>query len=403
MTLELDPVAKAMPRVVSAAQTDARRDAVRAALARQALRTDMPVEQIAERVRSSGRQEALAIPLEPPSFTRAAPPLGSYTIVAVDGSHHELDRYSSTRCTLVNLGGWRIRYGESSEAEQLYAVQMLTTDVFIRDDGTLIGSEDAADHPDAVTARSAAGALLGAYRGAWEAAFLAERVRAALGDPMNEPLIALMDGVLLPWTVPGMDEPARHQVARMYTNALSDLRASTEGRAAAIGSYVSHPRAGEVMAMLALLPPEAADLDGHADMLVFGSLAPGRRSACFETFAGQESWPQRDHFGPQGHGTGFFYVNTAPPEGGIGEIARVEFPTWLAKRPGAIALLHGAVLDQCRRNRGYPIGLQEAHERAVLTTGDRMAFETLVERALEAEGIVAGTAGKQMSKRVRGL
>lgn len=407
MTLDLERLAEAMDRIVTAAEAHQRKNSLLAAMAREALNTTMSVEEIRERVISAGLQEALALPREPLPVMHERPRTRSYTVVAVDGSHHELDRYAAVPCAIINLGGWRIRYGEAAEAAQLSDMRVLTTATVVLDDGT--ASEKVADEarPDAVSARAISGPLLGAYRGAWETVFLSEQVRQAVSQAANEPLVALLDGVLLPWTVPGNDNAARDQVARMYTNAMSELRASTDGHEFALGSYISQPRAGEVMAMLGLLGPEGNGLAGHADALLFGRLlGPGQRSASFETYVGRESAPQKDHFRPQGHLTAFFYLNTAATAGGPGELARIEFPTWLANREEGDALLdllHMAVLDQCRRNGGYPVALQEAHERAVLTTGDRMAFETLVARALEAEGIVAGTAGKQMSKRVRGL
>ena len=86
-----------------------------------------------------------------------------------------------------------------------------------------------------------------------------------------------------------------------------------------------------------------------------------------------------------------------------GEIARVETPKWLADEPGAIDLLHATLLDQCRKGRGYPVALQEAHERAVVTASDRRYFWALVQASLEEQGVGASSSEKARSKRVRAL
>ena len=44
--------------------------------------------------------------------------------------------------------------------------------------------------------------------------------------------------------------------------------------------------------------------------------------------------------------------------------------------PAQLDLVHGVVYDQCRRGRGYPSVLQEAHEQAVINAGERRAIET---------------------------
>ncbi len=404
MTLELARFAQSLTRIGDATVSQQRRNAELATLARRTMERAPSVEEIAAVVKNSRRGESLAVPLEPPATTHQPPDaLAPYTVLGVDGSHHELDRYSAAACAVVNLGGWRIRYGDFPEAEQLYDMRVLTGESAVLDDGSVIDAEAAADAPGSVPAYAITGLLLGAYRGAWESLFMAEGVRAALANESNLPLVGLLDGVLLPWTIPGTNEAARHQAARLYVRALSDLRATIDGRRAALGSYVSHPRAAEVMNTLALLAGEP-DLVGHADTLVFAPrLAPGERSASFETFASAESWPQKEHFGPARHGTGFFYVNIAPSADVPGEVARVEFPAWLWQREGALDLLHAAVLDQCRRARGYPLVLQEAHERAVLDQSDRRAMQTLVEGELSRRGIQGAFVGKHISKRARRL
>jgi hypothetical protein len=69
-------------------------------------------------------------------------------------------------------------------------------------------------------------------------------------------------------------------------------------------------------------------------------------------------------------------------------------------------LVHALVYDQCQRSPDYPPyppALQEAHERAVITTAEGRLVEELVERALAERGIVYARSAKDRSKRRRGV
>ncbi len=127
MTLELARFAQSLTRIGDATVSQQRRNAELATLARRTMERAPSVEEIAAVVKNSRRGESLAVPLEPPATTHQPPDaLAPYTVLGVDGSHHELDRYSAAACAVVNLGGWRIRYGDFPEAEQLYDMRVLT-------------------------------------------------------------------------------------------------------------------------------------------------------------------------------------------------------------------------------------------------------------------------------------
>ena len=85
------------------------------------------------------------------------------------------------------------------------------------------------------------------------------------------------------------------------------------------------------------------------------------------------------------------------------EVARIETPSWIAGDPAALGLLHAAVLDQCAKGPGYPVALQEAHERAVVTMADRRAFWAIVQSTLESKGAASGGSLKAKSKRLRAV
>ena len=83
------------------------------------------------------------------------------------------------------------------------------------------------------------------------------------------------------------------------------------------------------------------------------------------------------------------------------EIGRVEVPSWVAADEGSLGLAHALVVDQCRRGRGYPVGLMEAHEQAVIGGHEREMFRQMVEDALERQHLPVYTSEKARSKRLR--
>lgn len=416
MTLELERLAAALGRIGDAAETDRVRALERVANARSALRAADDITVTARRVLEARTSWLLAEPLEPPTTRHPRPAPRPYTVVAVDGSHAELDRFAATSCAIVNLGGWRITYSDAPAAEPLGDLRVLTGD-------DLAFENDSAADRDASVVDLLRGAPLGALRQAEELRFIAEAAREALAERANHPAIGLVDGNLVLWSLAATSDAATRRILDDGALAALDVLREVAARAPfAFGGYVSHPGSTEVVNMLRVQAgvcyrtsaqrvectrcEERAD-DGSrpcdtvatTDRRLFAALlAPGERSAAFRSITTNTNSVQVRHYQRRGHHPAFCYVAV-----GDDEIARLEFPDWLVDVPGALELLHAAVLDQCERGWGYPIALQEAHERAVLTAEDRRAFETLVEREIERRGLVGASAGKRMSKRVRAI
>jgi NurA-like 5'-3' nuclease len=61
------------------------------------------------------------------------------------------------------------------------------------------------------------------------------------------------------------------------------------------------------------------------------------------------------------------------------------------------------VLDQAVRGLGYPVVLAEAHEKAVVSGGDRESFWLLVESAIEQRRLPHRITEKSQSKHIRGI
>lgn len=322
---------------------------------------------------------------------------GNFSVLATDGSHIDVDRHRPARCYLINIGSTYLRYGEAPDA-------ILTSSpvLYSQEEELAITAPPPNSDEAPIT-----GVLLGMKRSVEECRGLA-RMAAALED--TSPALALLDGSLILWGLAGEAYP--HFVTETILEngllkCLDEMRVAAEHKRLALASYISFPRSTEVVNVLrvALCPYQPADCDRHCagrhasgerecdavaglrDGELFSRLlAPGERSAVFIS----RSSVVKNFYGL--HWVHFFYLKLDD------EIARVEFPSWVAEDKSLLNLVHALVWDQCCRGQGYPTALSEAHEKAVLTSGDREQFWHLVEQALVAEGLPVTASAKSKSK-----
>ena len=121
--------------------------------------------------------------------------------------------------------------------------------------------------------------------------------------------------------------------------------------------------------------------------LFAATLRPGERSPLFRS----DSKIVRERYGR--HQVAFFYVHLGE------EVARIETLAWAG--PEAVGLAHAGLLAQAEMGHGYPLALQEAHEQAVISAGDRRLFASLVYETLASEDLPTPTSQKARSKRTR--
>jgi hypothetical protein len=404
MALDIE---KTFQQIQAAAQSTSagREDAFQrlAALLEAALRPDIAASIEAKARASRGVYNYLpASPREDVGVRHTAPALPpDFAVAATDGSHIASDRHLPMRCYLINTGGCLLTYGSHSDARffsepRLYARD---EDLDLTDPGAPM-SEVPVD-----------GVILGVKRAVMEMEALADLAKQVPGDI---PLLALVDGTLILWGLAGERTPPfvpRMLIDEGLVPAMESLREQARARSLALVSYISLPGSPEVVNALRLVfcPYSVADcrqhcggirsgqrpcdtVHGFADRALFQALLePGERSALFAT----RSSIVRDHYGP--HQVCFCYVNMGE------EIARIEMPEWAATDGALLGMAHALVLDQCRRGQGYPVALSESHEQAVVTSGDREQFRTMVEEALQDEHLPVYTSEKDRSKRLRWL
>lgn len=331
--------------------------------------------------------------------TRHSPPTppDDFTVLATDGSFMLPDRHSPARFYLLNISQVRLDYGAAPRAEL-----RATPDLRYGDEEARIGGR----YPISDALRSA-------RRAADELVAL-----AALPTDGRQPAVALQDGSLILWMLfsATREQAVRNWVLTDFLTALQTLR----DRGIPVASYISYPGGDDVLDALRIgvcdfpamgrainckqcrawceqypeeRPRPYCDIipripDRYLFEHILG-LRPGERSELFAS----RSPIILESYGA--HAVEFFYLHTGT------EIARIEVPSWVAGDRALLDLVHAVIYDQCRRGRGYPPALQEAHEQAVIQAEERRVVERLIEGALARQGIVMSRSAKDASKRGR--
>jgi hypothetical protein len=335
-----------------------------------------------ERAMADSREPFAVAREESPMGTFDPPDGGPITVVAADGSSIEPDRFAPVQCYVINSGYVVLPYGVPAVEPRLNAQAVLGPELpALANSGRDDGSEDTSARSWGVSLRRDVHEL---EVGVW----------AALPPLESGPVVLLYDGTLLPWDLdsPDVAAPIRTDLQQRTNQALDDVREA--GAAISLGAYVSGSRARDLVTSLAALAPGDTRRWPEADsQLMYRLLRSNQRSAVFEARS-----KRRDRIEEQfsSHQVCFFYLRIGD------DIARVELPHW-ATTPDRLGRLHSTLVDQCQRCGGYPRALQEAHEQAVISAGDRLQFSLLLERAAARQGLQPRTNSKQMSKRRRAL
>ncbi|MEN9933495.1 MAG: hypothetical protein RLZZ387_74 [Chloroflexota bacterium] len=343
----------------------------------------------------------LSRPVEPLNATYDLPPRpAEYALVATDGSQIDVERHGMAACYVINIGRVFLRYGARPHAR-------LTARP------TLYYREEDLYLTDGVRRVAIEGNYLSARRDVEEGEALADLADEFLLLRGDTPALALQDGTLVRWALSGAEKFVQEHFLRRYLAYLDRMRE----RGIPVASYISRPRAPEVVGTVRLMLCPDVDLEVGRGAVCSecSDQAAGRIPRCFpcqgltdaDVLADMLGEGQRgplftsmsrvniENYGP--HLIHFFYMRVGR------EIARVELPRWVAEDPGQVSLVHAIVYDQCMKGQGYPVALSRAHEQAVVKAADRRAFLSMVEGSLLRAEVPAINSMKRESKERQGV
>jgi hypothetical protein len=339
-----------------------------------------------------------AEPLEPldTCITLTSAP-AVHTVIATDGSQIAPSHHEIAYCYLINVGRVVLHYGQNC-----HPLLDSIPEVFYRPED-LYGSRQWGIRTEE---------WMGYRRTVSEAIVLAElgeRLRAeeqkAEGRRQKaeeHPCLAMVDGSLIHWFLEPLPTDARDYLLPPMRQSWEQLRAT---RIPLVG-YLSAARSGEALNFLRLhtCPYLAPDCMTHcstgteqAPCQVFAPLRdtalwelllePGQRGAIWRSSA-----KILECYGE--HTVCFCYVHMGS------EIARVEFPLWVAQDSALLDIALSLTLTQVQKGYGYPVALAEAHNQAVVRGGDRARFFALLEQQMIRAGLKnIGTSYKEARKR----
>jgi hypothetical protein len=307
-------------------------------------------------------------------------------LIAADGSQVTPNRHAAVPFGIVNAAAVVMRPGSGAAPERHVASELLFGDD-AEDEGGLLTEE-------AIALR----------RDLKERALLEEVSKDVAG-----PALALTDGPLELWGAKGGDAHAYRHALDAYVGMLSRL----QSRGVITAGYVDKPGADLVVRLLEIAEASAQELKtvrafrplrGVTDRWLFGAgdrlsplLGAGERSAIFGLQSGSEKNFRGDL------ALHFFYLNVGTAR--HPHPVRVELPRWVAADAQKVAMLHAALLDQCRIMgvKPYPYVLHRAHEEALVKRDEAAQIEQLLANEMRRQGVeVEEMSNKQSAKDLPG-
>jgi hypothetical protein len=160
-----------------------------------------------------------------------------FTVIATDGSQIDVDRHTSARCYLINIGRVRLDYGKGSRAV-LESIPQLCADA-----SSLVIS-------NGIREQVVEGALLNVKRSVDELKQLAD-MAAELSD--TQPALAVVDGSLILWGLASKEYPdfvVEELLDKGVIKHLDAMRKLAAERPLALASYISFAASIDVLKVL---------------------------------------------------------------------------------------------------------------------------------------------------------
>jgi hypothetical protein len=343
-----------------------------------------------------------ATPIEPLNLRQAiAAAPSAHSVFATDGSQIAPSHHEIAYCYLINVGRIALHYGQNRSPllDSLPEVFYRAEDLYLSRQWGIRTEE-----------------WLGYRRTVSEASVLAELAIDEQNIPhltrptphTPHPTLAMVDGSLIYWFLESLPTEARDRILPEILAAWRRLRSAN----IPLIGYISASRSGEALNFLRLqaCPYETPDCVVHCAGQR-EDVAKPKRPPChlFEPLKDTALWALQLQPGQRSpiwrssarilelygdHAIYFCYVHMGS------EVARVEFPAWVAKDPELLDSALSLTVAQVQKGYGYPVALAEAHNQAVVRGGDRSRFFALLEQQMIRAGLRnVGTSYKEARKR----
>lgn len=300
-----------------------------------------------------------------------------YQLLAVDGSQIYPDKHQGTSCFLINVGTVELQYGTGLKGATLNATPHVFSEQFVLDDGTVASNID----------------VVNCKREELELEYGYNHFIRMEKEGLNDPLVFLFDGSLIFWHLESKEQNLKHHFLKKYCDTLKQFKEHE----ALLAGYISLPKSKELVNVVRMFLLQFSMTKNPLELLpmlvdtaiVQFFLPPGARTTIFKNRS-----TISDYY-PEGVRPYFYYIHVG------NEIARVEIPAYIAENKEAVDRLSSIILDQSHKGDGYPVGIAEAHEQAVVKGPDREFFYYLIEKC----GIKQNrrTILSQKSRKKRGI
>jgi len=317
--------------------------------------------------------------------------VSNHSVFCTDGSQIAPSHHEIAYCYLINIGRIMLHYGQN-----LHPLLDTLPEIYYKQEDLYASRKWGIRTEEWMSYK----------RTVAEAEVLAEMACTWVNPPgahFNIPNLAMTDGSLIYWFLETLPLEAREQILHPILRAWEQLQHTN----IPLIGYISASRSMEAINFLRFSAcpypnPNCVVFCGDVEdktpcqkfeplrdvTLWNGILKPRQRSAIFRSNSNilDSYWDKQRIY--------FCYLHVGT------EIARIEFPEWVAQNPRLLNQALSITLTQVDKGFGYPVALAEAHNLAVVKGSDRSRFFALLEEQMIKLGLRnVGTSYKEARKR----
>ena len=297
-----------------------------------------------------------------------------YTVISTDGSQVYPDRQMGTNCFLLNIGTVILKYNSTSNSTvQLFSEPTIYTGASDLDSLSLVELVDCKRQELELQAGLQAVAKI------------------------TTPVLFLIDGALIFWQLENSKSGTAKKI--FWDKYLAILHDFYE-RKIWLAGYISLPNSKELVNLLRMsvcdLKPNLQNKPKILNFINDVHVASFYLKE-FEYSIVFKNQAEISKLYPANLQPHFVYFNTGT------EIARIEFPAWIAQDLVLVDNIMNLISDQIIKGRGYPVALSEAHEQAVIHHADREFFYQLLDQVGYKHGQQLTISRKLLRKKFIGI